>query len=59
MRDIIKPKRGRPAKKPEATNGPYRIADRDGKFILYHGNNVRQVFPTRDKALEYLEWVTK
>lgn len=35
---------------------PLRIAENGGKFILYHGGSVRQVFMTRAKAEEYLEW---
>lgn len=34
----------------------FRIVENGGKFILYHGGSVRQVFMTRAKAEEYLEW---
>lgn len=41
----------------EIKHGAYRIVERDGKFILYHGDSVRQVFATREKAEEYLGWI--
>lgn len=43
------------ADKQEAKS-PFRIEENGGKFILYHGGSVRQVFMTRAKAEEYLEW---
>ena len=50
----------RPKKKAEEiTKGAYRIVEKSGKFILYHGDSVRQVFVTREKAEEYLGWVYK
>ena len=39
-----------------ASKSPFRIVEKGGKFILYHGGSVRQVFMTRAKADEYLEW---
>lgn len=41
----------------EVKQGAYRIVEKDGKFILYHGDSVRQVFATREKAVEYLGWI--
>lgn len=43
----------------EIKHGAYRVVEKDGKFILYHGDSVRQVFATRDKAVEYLGWISK
>lgn len=43
----------------EIKQGVYRIVEKDGKFILYHGASVRLVFATREKAVEYLSWVSK
>ena len=38
------------------SKSPFRIVENKGKFILYHGGSVRQVFMTRAKAEEYMEW---
>ena len=38
------------------SKSPFRIVESGGKFILYHGGSVRQVFMTRAKAEEYMEW---
>lgn len=38
------------------SKSPFRIVENKGKFILYHGGSVRQVFVTRAKAEEYMEW---
>lgn len=46
-------------KKAVAQSGAYRIVEKEGKFILYHGDSVRQVFGSLDKAVEYLGWIGK
>lgn len=40
----------------DADKSPFRIVEKGGKFILYHGGSVRHVFMTRAKAEEYLNW---
>lgn len=40
----------------DESKSPFRIVEKGGKFILYHGGSVRQVFMTRAKADEYMEW---
>lgn len=35
----------------------YKIVEKNGKFILYHGDSVRHVFSTMTKAEEYLAWI--
>ena len=43
----------------DAEKSPFRIVEKGGKFILYHGGSVRHVFMTRAKAEEYLNWCKK
>lgn len=40
----------------QEAKSPFRIVESGGKFVFYHGGNVRQVFMTRAKAEEYLDW---
>lgn len=42
-----------------ADKSPFRIVEKGGKFILYHGGSVRHVFMTRAKAEEYMNWCKK
>lgn len=47
------------ADKEPVSKSQFRIVEKGGKFILYHGGSVRQVFMTRAKAEEYMEWCSR